>query len=278
MHVATRRSLLSRRAAAGGWAPTDLASLTAWYDFSDADTLFTDAGSTKVTTDGDLIYQANDKSGNDYHMVQTTEDARPPYKVAQQNGLSTALFDGTNYMTHAAKISTETSGFLFTVAYYVSALNGEGFTAFSVADKDADNYWFSLCTLGYDGNRRNPYVRWQNGGAATYNRDYSHRSWSGYGIIGIFSLPSKDATYNGSCINGGTLYQHSYGAGRTWGGDISNCDTSGIGAVPSNTPQFFSKQSMGEIILLEPEPSLADINAVGNYLATKWGLTWTDVS
>ena len=82
----------------GASVPFDPLSLSpsAWYDFSDATTLFTDAGSTPVSSDGDLIYQANDKSGNGKHLTQITEGLRPLYKVGIQNGLSVGRFDVTD--------------------------------------------------------------------------------------------------------------------------------------------------------------------------------------
>jgi len=79
----------------GGFLPTDITGCLLWYDFSDADTLFTDAGSTKVANDGDLIYRANDKSGNNKHVEQPTEADRPSYKKSVKNGLSSILMPGT---------------------------------------------------------------------------------------------------------------------------------------------------------------------------------------
>lgn len=75
--------------------PSDLSPI-AWYDFSDSSLLFTDAGTTNVSSDGDAIYQANDKSGSGFHLVQTTSSARPTYKTSIQNGLSVSRFDGTD--------------------------------------------------------------------------------------------------------------------------------------------------------------------------------------
>ena len=84
------------QAVSGGWFPTDITGCKLWLDFSDADTLFTDAGKTKVANDGDAIYQANDKSGNNFNATQTTSANRPLYKTAKLNGLSTSYFDGSN--------------------------------------------------------------------------------------------------------------------------------------------------------------------------------------
>lgn len=65
----------------------------AWLDFSDPSTLYTDAGITNVSADGDLIYRAADKSGNGHHYNQGSSSLRPAYKTGIQNGLSAALFN-----------------------------------------------------------------------------------------------------------------------------------------------------------------------------------------
>lgn len=89
-----RLNRVVRRKEAGEFSPTDIAGCKLWLDFADADTLFTDAGSTKVTTDGDLIYQVNDKSGNGNHIHQPTAGDRPEYKTGTKNGLNSVYFSG----------------------------------------------------------------------------------------------------------------------------------------------------------------------------------------
>jgi hypothetical protein len=71
----------------------------AWYDNSDPTTLFIDAGITPVSLDNDPIYQQNDKSGNNYPLLQETSLARQLYKTAVKNGLSIAAFDGIDDFT-----------------------------------------------------------------------------------------------------------------------------------------------------------------------------------
>lgn len=67
-----------------------------WVDFSDPDALYTDAGTTPVAADGDLIYYIRDKSGKGYHYQQATSASRAVFKDAIFNGLSIARFDGAN--------------------------------------------------------------------------------------------------------------------------------------------------------------------------------------
>lgn len=88
--------VMASRAAVAPWTPASIAGLKLWIDFSDADTLFTDAGSAKVSSDGDAIYRAADKSGNNNHLNQITSASRPQYRTNVKNGLSVSRYDATD--------------------------------------------------------------------------------------------------------------------------------------------------------------------------------------
>ena len=108
MSARRRRILLPGRGFDPEWPLHNLPDLAAWYTFDDADYLFADAGSTKVTADGDKIYQCNDRSGNDYHVVQSTEANRPLWKLNIQGGRAVGRFDGANdFMLHGDSIITD---------------------------------------------------------------------------------------------------------------------------------------------------------------------------
>ena len=78
-------------------SPTDIAGLKLWIDFSDISTLYTDsAKTTPVTSDGDVIGAAADKSGEGNDFIQETTAKKPLYKTGIQNLLSIARFDGTD--------------------------------------------------------------------------------------------------------------------------------------------------------------------------------------
>lgn len=77
-------------------SPMEIPGLVNWFDFSDQKYLYTDAGSTLVSNDGDVIGRVADKSGNNNHANQTTADSKPLYKTGIKNGLSVARFDGTD--------------------------------------------------------------------------------------------------------------------------------------------------------------------------------------
>ena len=82
-------------AAASAAIPTDITGCVLWFDFSDADYLFTDAGTTKVSNDGDLVYRAYDKSENGKYIENTTEANRPRFTLNYMNGLPVIWFADT---------------------------------------------------------------------------------------------------------------------------------------------------------------------------------------
>lgn len=104
------------------FVPTDISGCAQWLDFSDANYMFTDAGSTNVSNDGDAIYQVNDKSGNSNHAVQSTLGNRPLYKTGIKNSLPVARFDGTDDFLDVPELIEQTLWTLFVVYKGVNTL------------------------------------------------------------------------------------------------------------------------------------------------------------
>lgn len=125
----------SQAAVASTFVPTDISGCKLWLDFSDADYLFTDAGATKVSNDGDAIYQVNDKSGNSNHAVQSTLDNRPLYKTGAQNSLSAgyAAIKNKYYMNHPYPLGTATDFTVFLHAELTELFNYAGFLGWRFA-------------------------------------------------------------------------------------------------------------------------------------------------
>jgi len=123
-------------AAASTFVPTDISGCALWLDFSDADTMFTDAGSTKVANDGDLIYQINDKSGNGYNASQSSAGYRPAYKINIKNGLSTGKFnDDKLTMSDTLRASLDKTVTYFGVQRYDGAAQDGFGTRYYTADE-----------------------------------------------------------------------------------------------------------------------------------------------
>ena len=83
----------------GGVVPFNAAQapgLVADWDFTDATKLYTDSGTTLVSSNADVVGQINDKSGNGYHLRQTDGTAKGTYRTGQVNGYPIVRLDGVN--------------------------------------------------------------------------------------------------------------------------------------------------------------------------------------
>lgn len=88
------RKLIAPTAGGGGWQPSDLSGLMAWYDASDSGSL---------TLSGADVTQWNDLSGNGYHLTQGTAGRYPQYGATSFNSSYPGLtFAGGDWMTVAA--------------------------------------------------------------------------------------------------------------------------------------------------------------------------------
>jgi hypothetical protein len=114
--------------ATGGFAPTDIAGLVAWYDASDLAT---------ITEASGAVSQWDDKSGNGYHLTQGTGANQPITGTRTQNSLNAIDFDGSDWL--------EKTG--------ISSIGGNAHTWFVVLHFDTiagggNNGFFSLRTTG----------------------------------------------------------------------------------------------------------------------------------
>lgn len=101
-------------------SPADVGTVLAWYDLTDASTLFTDtARTTPVASDGDSIKGVTDKSGNGHHLSEASN--APIYKQAIRNGKDVARLNGTNQ--HWSDTSFPSSALPLTVFAIGNATN-----------------------------------------------------------------------------------------------------------------------------------------------------------
>jgi len=85
---------------------TAITGLQAWYDASDASTLFdATTGGSLVAADGGVA-RWEDKSGNARHMTQGTSGSRPTRKTAIQNSLAVLRFDGGDFVSMPSSAAT----------------------------------------------------------------------------------------------------------------------------------------------------------------------------
>ena len=91
----------------GGFVPTDIAGLVAWFDPSDTAT---------ITESGGLVSQMNDKSGNTRHLLQATGTKQPGTGVRTLNGLNVLDYDGGDNLAIASTTGVSSPYTCFVVA------------------------------------------------------------------------------------------------------------------------------------------------------------------
>jgi len=236
--------------AGAAWSPLDLASLAAWYDFSDATKLFTDAGTTPVASDGDLIYQCNDKSGGNYHVVQATSGARPVYKTGIQNSLSIARFTTDTFLRKESTPSNVQPNTVFVVTRP---------TQISVNAQVVQLNSSAHCLI--------------------YMQDSVWRIFAGADVPSATAPSTVNfaivaATFNGASS---TLWVSGGAAAATGNAGTNAMAGMTLGARYDGLMDFY-EGDIAEVVVCSGAMSAADMNLLGSYLETKWSRTWDDVS
>jgi hypothetical protein len=234
--------------------PTDIAGCKLWLDFSDATTLFTDAGSTQVSSDDDLIYQANDKSGEGHNAVQATEADRPVYKTGIQNSQSIARFDGYTIMGVPAFGESITKLTIFAVIKELRA------NVFVYCFRSASN---PICTLEITADH---YIQ-------ARTRDTSSNSVTAVGSASVYNaFHVLSGVYNGTANSAyvdGSLADSDTNASYDTNSDYNR--TSYIGHYQyTGGPTF--EGDMAEIVIYNSPLTDTDRQSVESYLNNKWSI------
>lgn len=243
------------QAKAGGstFKPTDISGCKLWFDFADANTLFTDAGSTKVANDGDAIYRVNDKSGNSFNATQSTADNRPKYKLNIQNGKSAGYGDANDFMSHSYVLGAATDFTVFVVANFISLYNYRGATGSNWSSYNLHIDTNGIVYAGTDVNNRIA----TSAGFVSAGTDY------------IFAL-KKSGTSSGNL----SLYKNGGGAVVNTGKIAANpvSATTAIFHILPDLTYIGGYLYLYEIVVYNTALSDADRGTVQTYLNDKWAI------
>ena len=218
-----------------------------WFDPSDEATIVQTAGS---------VSQWGDKSPNGYHLTQATGANQPSYGARYINGLKAVDFDGTNdtmlFPSGAYSIATGSNTFLMvlspdTLAKATQPLIGNV--------GGADNGY----TIGID-EYSGTVIDFKQGGSV--NPAQSTPSGSAF-ILGFRRTATLlEGLYNGVVV------------GTT--SSASNQTLTAL-ALSRNGAGRQIDGLVGEVVACNQSLSNGDLNLLGNYLAAKWGATWTGI-
>lgn len=231
---------------AAPFVPTDIGSIALWLDADDA--------ATFTFSSGTLVSDWNDKSGNSRHMTQGVV-GRQPTRTGTIGAKSAVNFDGSD-----DRMVTADPGSNFALPN----------TIFLVVKGDT---------------------------FVTSNRNILGSAVSsGTGTVYVPSSAGSSslALFAGSAISGGTVVTATeYILQVTTDGASSTGRVNGGTDVLTGTPGTTGWRGyglacyngtsgidlwdglIGEVIVYHAALSLSDVNLAGNYLAAKWGVTWS---
>lgn len=232
------------RSTGGGFDPRRLASIALWFDASDT---------LSITSAAGLVSQWNDKSGNARHATAATT-ARPTTGTRTQNGRNALDFDGTtDTMTLPSGAYGITNGpnTLFCV-YKQDTVAAQQRPVYGTAG--TPRWGFDLLLT--------PAINFAGGSS---NANAAARNVTHDTAVHIAAGRRSGTTQ--TIIRDGGNNTNAFGADATMTSiNIGN----GAGA------NFFDGL-ICEVIAYTQSLSNADANLVGQYLAAKWGGTWTNL-
>jgi len=280
-YVATAENTWER-AALSTWSPftpASIAGLQAWFDASDASTLFdATSGGSLVAADG-AVARWQDKSGNARHMTQATSGSRPLRKASVQGGKDVLRLDGVN---DSLTIPSSTATFNF--------LHGADSTVFIVLSRPTDGYAPILHT--HNGGTGTTGISFDcvNGSATSdklvisidkssigngvaLNGSANGFLPSGFSLVTSVARAANATAANRMAVrrNGGSAHTNNTLTNTPSNGDATN--DLGLGRDWITGSESFGAFDCAEICIYNAALSDTDRAAVEGYLMTKWAIS-----
>ena len=256
LYIGARRVLLG--APGIRWTPASPTSdggvLPHTWHYAGSPQLYTDAAKTMVaSSDGDFVYVSTNQGSDTHDIVQATAGNRPTLKLNIVNGKPVFRLDGTDGLQGAFGAALTQPFTLCIVAQlgagcandnslYVLSDGDDAINAVYIGKTsagDPDRFYFHAGTAQYGGAANENWNIWTallNGAS------------SGLWHNGISQVQANAGAY---VMDGLTLGQRNPGD-YDWIGDIA------------------------EYLIYDSDLSDADKDQIGHYLATKYGLSWTN--
>ena len=238
---------------AASFSPTSITGLRLWIDGNDAST---------ITSSGGLISQINDKSGQNNHIVQATGSRQPTY-----DGTAKSInFDGGDWLDRAS----------------FGMFNNGSVTCFAVT---SDRVFVNADTLFAETGTSDFY---------TFQRLTGSGSTSSQIRVNAVTL-LNDIPLNGTNLVPTAKHIQTY---KDTGSLITYYENGVVGSSPQTYTRLISatmdRFALGgriqngaddrtinakvyELLIYFGALSNSDINLIGNYLNTKWSVSWTNL-
>ena len=269
------------RTALSTWSPvTGIAGLQAWYDASDASTLYdATSGGSLVAADGGVA-RWEDRSGNGRHFTQSTSGSRPLRKTAIQGGKAVLRFDGSNDFMSVAN-STATFAFLHsadsTVFAVVKRTGGASGCFLNTSNGGGTSHNGSVYAI-QSGSGTNDRVahnifRGQTGTSTCGNGSANGSVAAAFSAFSFVGRPTSETASLRSAMRinaGSVISNNTETASAGTGNAFANLS---VGTDNWNVEQGFCGCDIAELIIYNTALSDTDRAAVEQYLISKWGIT-----
>lgn len=239
--------------------PVGVAGCRSWHDASDASTLYdATSGGSLVAADG-AIARFEDKSGNGWHLINTTSTQRPLRKTGITNGLACALFDGTDDRLRTSANFSETGNADFSVFVVAKKLTATKGTLLGWGVTAA-----SLGAAGiYDDNT---FIQWAYAGGNAFN----------FSAVGTANFHLLSYLKSAGVINTTSTVRKDRSSIATSGHSTT---TPNILAAPlgmgmwADYTSLFYHGYVAEMLIYDSKLSDTDRDTVEAYLYNKWLVT-----
>jgi len=231
-----------------------IASLVRWYE-ADHGVWSDTAGTTPAAADGS-VQRWDDRSNNAAHATQATASLLPTLRSAGLNGRAGLEF-ASNHSSTWNRLSFAS----------ITLSNFTVFLVYSAPNFGAASYIISNASVGI------------GSGASFTNPDAGAFAFDGSRIRGstnVSTSPRLVSHTNSTVRHGGVDVTYL----GSWGGGEANGASTGltldrIGGRSAASLAF--NGILSAILMFDENLSNANMNVVGQYLADKYGFTWTNV-
>ena len=229
------------------FVPTDIANCVLWLDASDSATITETAGA---------VSQWNDKSTSGWNATQGTGAQQPTTNSRTLNILNVLYFDGGDRLDLPSGI------------YGVSAGPNTAFVVWAT-DATTTNQRLLGGYTGVAGTRYGFLINDVAGNAGVRNNSA--------GISTNQAVTFNTSAHISALRRSGTNLDNIYDGNKTNAADAGDYTVISMHIGSSSALTFSLNGMIAEIVLYNSSLSDADANTVGNYLATKWGISWTNL-
>lgn len=231
------------------FVPTDISNMALWLDAADT---------SSITASGGAVSQWNDKSGNGRHATQGTSGNRPTTGTRTLNSKNALDFVAAS--NHLLELPS---------GMYAVSAGANTVIVVAAADNTNNNHRF------YNGSVSGTTCVTARYGSTT---TFSVQNRTAVALTNITITRNTSAHAMGYRRSGTAItpfYDGAEGAAGSNAQDVT-LTALGIGRDPSSTTDSFDGV-MAEILVFSRSLTNAELNKIGSYLASKWGITWAGV-